>query len=60
MFALGADGILFMSLGSLDVPERVAFTCHTYTKAQLPGIKLADGLPSFPGPASGKDGRPVE
>ena len=49
-----------MSLGSLDVPERVAVTCHTYTKAQLPGIKLADGLPSFTGPAGGKGGRPVE
>ena len=60
MFALGADGILFMSLGSLDVPEHVAVKCHTYTKAQLPGIKLADGLSSFAGPAGGKGGRPVE
>lgn len=60
MFALGAEGILFVLLGSLDAPERVAVTCHTYTKAQLPGIKLADGLLSFTGPAGGKGGRPVE
>lgn len=60
MFALGTDGILLLSLGSLNAPECVAVTCHTYTKAQLPGIKLADGLLSFTGPAGGKGGRPVE
>ncbi len=55
-----ADGILFVSLGSLDFPERVAVKCHTYTDSQLPAIKLADGLPNFSGPASGKGGRPIE
>ena len=60
MFALEADGILFVSLGSLNAPECFTVKCHTYTKAQLPGIKLADGLPSFTGPVGGKGGRPVE
>ncbi len=55
-----ADGILFVSLGSLDSPERVAVKCHTYTSSRLPAIELADGLPNFPGPAGGKGGRPIE
>lgn len=55
-----AEGIVFLALGSLDHPERVAVDCHTYTGSKLPGIKLADGLPQFPGPAGGKGGRPIE
>ena len=55
-----AEGIVFLALGSLDCPEQVAVNCHTYTKTQLPGIELADGLPQFPGPAGGKGGRPIE
>ncbi len=55
-----ADGVLFLTLGSLDVPEQVAFDCHTYTNAKLPGIALADGLPHFPGPVGGKGGRPID
>lgn len=55
-----ADGIVFMTQGSLDAPERVSFDCHTYTQSKLPGMDLADGLPRFPGPAGGKGGRPVD
>ena len=55
-----AGGVLFVSLGSLDRPEHVEFNCHTYTTAQLPGIKLADGLPHYPGPVGGKGGRAIE
>ncbi len=55
-----ADGIVFVSLGSLDSPERIVVKDHTYTSSQLLGIKLADGLPQFPGPAGGKGGRPME
>ena len=54
-----ADGILFISLGSLDFPEQVVFDCHTYTKSRLAGMELADGLPQFPGPVGGKGGRPI-
>jgi len=55
-----SDGIIFVTLGSLDVPEKVVFDCHTYTNSKLPEIELADGLPHFPGPAGGKGGRPIE
>lgn len=55
-----ADGVLFISMGSLDFPEQVDFNCHTYTKSGLPGIELADGLPQFPGPVGGKGGRPID
>ncbi|MGF1610929.1 MAG: GFA family protein [Kiloniellales bacterium] len=55
-----ADGIVFLTQGSLDAPEQVAFDCHTYTKSRLPGMTLADGLPQFPGPAGGKGGRPID
>ena len=55
-----ADGVLFMSLGSLDEPEQIAFDCHTYTTSRLPGMELSDGLPQFPGPAGGKGGRPID
>lgn len=54
-----SDGIVFMTLGSLDAPETVDMACHTYTQTRLPGIALADGLPHHPGPAGGKGGRPV-
>jgi hypothetical protein len=54
-----ADGVLFVTLGSLDNPEQVDFNCHTYTKFKLPAIRLADGLAHFPGPVGGKGGRPV-
>lgn len=55
-----ADGVLFLTLGSLDEPERVTVKCHTYTESRLPDIKLADGLPSHPGPVGGKGGRPTD
>ncbi len=55
-----AGGILFVALGSLDFPEQVDVTCHTYTSSRLPAIELADGLPQFPGPAGGKGGRSIE
>jgi hypothetical protein len=55
-----ADGVLFLSLGSLDAPEQVVFNCHTYTDSRLPGMELADGLPQFPGPVGGKGGRPID
>ena len=55
-----ADGLVFMTLGSLDQPEQVAFDCHTYTSSRLPAITLADGLPHYPGPRGGKGGRPLE
>ena len=51
------DGILFISLGSLDAPEQVEFDCHAYTSTRLPGMELADGLPHYPGPVGGKGGR---
>jgi hypothetical protein len=54
-----ADGVVFISQGSLDMPAQVAFDCHTYTKSRLPGMELADGLPQYPGPAGGKGGRPI-
>jgi hypothetical protein len=53
-----ADGMVFISLGSLDFPEHVVVERHCYTKDRLPGIELADGLPEFPGPFGGKGGRP--
>ncbi len=55
-----ADGVLFLTLGSLDFPEQVAFDCHTYTSSRLPGIELVDGLPHFSGPVGGKGGRPID
>ncbi len=54
-----ADGLVFMALGSLDHPENVEVQRHCYTKFKLPGIKLADGLPEFPGPFGGKGGFPI-
>lgn len=55
-----ADGVIFITLGSLDHPERVRFDCHTYTDFALPGIALTDGLPQHPGPAGGKGGRSID
>ena len=55
-----ADGVLFISQGSLDCPEQVVFDCHTYTRSQLPRIDLADGLPRYPGPVGGKGGRAID
>ena len=52
-----ADGVLFLTLGSLDSPESVKFNCHTYTASRLPGMELRDGLPNFSGPVGGKGGR---
>ena len=49
---------MFISLGSLDFPEHVDVERHTYARDRLPGIRLADGLPEFPGPVGGKGGRP--
>ena len=54
-----AEGVVFVTLGSLDTPDQVAVQCHTYVASRLPGITLADGLPEFPGPAGGKGGRPL-
>lgn len=52
-----AEGILFLTLGSLDQPDKVTFVRHTYTRSRLPGMDIADGLPTCPGPAGGKGGR---
>lgn len=55
-----ADGVLFLTLGSLDEPDRVTVRCHTYTNSRLPGIRVDDGLPDYPGPVGGKGGREIE
>ena len=55
-----ADGLVFISLGSLDYPEQVTVQYHCYTQSRLSGIRLADGLPEFPGPFGGKGGRPID
>jgi hypothetical protein len=55
-----ADGMVSIALGSLDFPEHVAVERHCYTQDRLPGIKLADGLPEFPGPFGGKGGRAID
>ncbi|MCP5373191.1 MAG: GFA family protein [Hyphomicrobiales bacterium] len=55
-----AEGLVFIALGSLDAPERVQVQRHCYTRDRLPGIKLADGLPQFPGPFGGKGGKPQD
>ncbi|MGI9434972.1 MAG: GFA family protein, partial [Geminicoccaceae bacterium] len=55
-----ADGIFFISLGSLDTPEQVVFNCNTYTGSCLPGVIPADGLPQCAGPAGGKGGQPLD
>jgi len=52
------DKMLFVALGSLDQAEHVQIESHCYTSTQLPQIKLADGLPSYPGARGGKGGRP--
>ena len=52
-----ADGLLFISLGSLDEPEKVQIECHVYTKSRIPWMKLADDLPDYSGPRGGKGGR---
>ena len=52
-----ADGLMFLSLGSLDFPEHVVVERHCDTRFRPPGIELADGLPQFPGPAGGQGGR---
>jgi hypothetical protein len=52
------EGMVFIALGSLDQPETVEVAQHCYTRDKLPGIKLADGLPEFPGPFGGKGGLP--
>lgn len=54
-----ASGVFFVTLGSLDRSERVAFKCHTYTESRFPGITLSDGLPQIPGPAGSKGGRTI-
>jgi len=54
------EGMVFISLGSLDFPELVAVERHCYTKTRLPGIELADGLPQFPGLVGGKGGLPID
>ena len=51
------DGMLFVSVGSLDEPRHVQIESHCYTKGRLPWVKLADGLPDFPGARGGKGGR---
>lgn len=53
-----ADGMVFIALGSLDAPERVQVERHCYTRSKLPGLKLNDDLPQFPGPVGGKGGLP--
>ncbi len=55
-----ANGVLFVTLGSLDAPESIDFNCHTYTSSRLPGMELADDLPNYPGPVGGKGGRPAD
>jgi hypothetical protein len=55
-----ADGLTFIALGSLDHPEQVEVERHCYTKFRLPGLKMADGLPEFPGSFGGKGGRPID
>lgn len=54
-----AEGVVFVTLGSLDAPDQVAVKCHTYVASRLPEITLADSLPEFPGPAGGKGGKPL-
>ena len=54
------EGVMFLSLGSLDKPENVRFECHTYTNTKLASIDLTDGLPQHPGPAGGKGGLPID
>ena len=51
-----ADGMLFISLGSLDCPEQVVVERHCYTEFRLPGIALADGLPQFTGHLAARAG----
>lgn len=55
-----AEGLMFMTLGSLDHPEKVTVERHCYTSARLPGIRMADGLPELPGPFGGKGGKAVD
>lgn len=55
-----ADGMLFLSLGSLDFPEQVVVERHCYAARRLPGVGFADGLPRYPGPFGGKGGRPID
>lgn len=55
-----AEGVMFLSLGSLDEPDQVTFDRHTYTRSRLPGMEIDDGLPTCPGPAGGKGGLPIE
>ncbi len=50
------DGLVFITLGSLDHPEKVQVQQHVYTQNRLPGVKTNDGLPEFAGPFGGKGG----
>ncbi|MEM7426838.1 MAG: GFA family protein [Pseudomonadota bacterium] len=54
------DGRTFISLGSLDHPERIEIQRHCYTRFRLPNVNLADGLPEFEGPSGDKGGQPLD
>ena len=54
------DGRTFISLGSLDHPERVKVQRHCYTKFRLPNVQLNEGLPEFEGPSGNKGGQPLD
>ncbi len=55
-----ADGLVFITLGSLDHPDQVNVERHAYAATMLPGLRFADDLPRFPGPVGGKGGRPAD
>jgi len=55
-----AEGMVFIALGSLDRPEDIEVERHCYTKFRLPGLKHADSLPEFEGPAGDAAGKPVD
>lgn len=55
-----ADGVLFVTLGSLDQPDLITVKAHTYMSSRLPEVSLDDSLLRFPGPVGGKGGRPVD
>ncbi len=55
-----AGELMFIALGSLDHPEQVTIERHCYASARLPNLKMADGLPEFPGPFGGKGGLPID
>jgi hypothetical protein len=41
-------GLIDITIGSLDRPERLAPTLHYWTSRQLPWLRCADDLPRFP------------